>query len=190
MTEPNRSTEAINTERYVLIAGGDGYTSMIVEGRAAMERAFLNLHWDPIDFISLTDEQREMLGCIRDEDQWMMDALHGRIAFDVQHEDGWVKVFRLVNPLKSSGEPGALHLVDDQPVTPMPERCVNCRTGFDSAGKPIYARLIEKDGYFCCERCGGSYGAICSDCPPHEYPTAKTRCLPCPRRALTKAEKP
>lgn len=25
--------------------------------------------------------------------------------------------------------------------------------------------------------------ALCSDCPPEDYPTDKTRCLPCPRRA-------
>lgn len=24
--------------------------------------------------------------------------------------------------------------------------------------------------------------ALCSDCPPAEYPTDKTRCLPCPHR--------
>ena len=24
--------------------------------------------------------------------------------------------------------------------------------------------------------------ALCEDCPPLEYPTDKTRCLPCPRR--------
>ena len=26
-------------------------------------------------------------------------------------------------------------------------------------------------------------GKLCSDCPPVGYPTDKTRCLPCPRRA-------
>jgi hypothetical protein len=25
---------------------------------------------------------------------------------------------------------------------------------------------------------------LCSDCPPPDYPTDKTRCLPCPRRSL------
>ena len=27
--------------------------------------------------------------------------------------------------------------------------------------------------------------ALCSDCPPLGYPTDKTRCLPCPRRAAS-----
>ena len=94
----NLPTEGI-AEQYILIAGGDGYTSMVVDGREAMERAFLALHWDPMDFNDLTDEQRELLAVVRDENEWNTDALHGRIAFDVQHEDGWVRIYRLVNPL-------------------------------------------------------------------------------------------
>lgn len=31
--------------------------------------------------------------------------------------------------------------------------------------------------------------ALCDDCPPDGYPTDKTRCKPCPRRALSQARK-
>lgn len=67
--------------------------------------------------------------------------------------------------------------------------CVKCRTGFTDNGKPIYPRLVEQRGFLCCPVCGASYGAMCSDCPPPEYPTAVTRCRPCPRRiTLGKSE--
>jgi len=29
---------------------------------------------------------------------------------------------------------------------------------------------------------------LCSDCPPVGYPTDKTRCLPCPRRAILRTK--
>lgn len=136
-------TDSVSTnERYILIAGGDGYTSMIVEGRAAMERAFLKLHWDPIDFISLTDEQRELLAVIRDEDEWATDALHGRISFDVKHEDGWVRVYRLVNPLPGfAPEP--------------PEKCPTCH---DTGRQFVGYSGRDDDGnapeFVRCEECG------------------------------------
>lgn len=30
---------------------------------------------------------------------------------------------------------------------------------------------------------------LCDDCPPVGYPTDKTRCLPCPRRAMSAADR-
>jgi len=30
---------------------------------------------------------------------------------------------------------------------------------------------------------GSAADSLCEDCPPSDYPTDETRCLPCPRRA-------
>ena len=36
--------------------------------------------------------------------------------------------------------------------------CAKCRRDFDRAGKPIYAPLVKRGRYWCCEDCGASYG--------------------------------
>ncbi len=48
---------------------------------------------------------------------------------------------------------------EDQALSPT-KHCVKfkCRRDFDSAGKPIYAPLVKRGRFWCCEDCGDSYG--------------------------------
>jgi hypothetical protein len=43
-------------------------------------------------------------------------------------------------------------LVDDQPITPIPARCT-------THGK-CNGKVLEKDGFYKCERCGVSWGSV------------------------------
>jgi len=36
--------------------------------------------------------------------------------------------------------------------------CTICRRDFDSAGNPVYAPLVKRGRFWCCEDCGSSYG--------------------------------
>lgn len=140
----NLPTEGGADERYTIIVGGDGYSTATVTGRAAMERAFVRSHWDNVDFINLTDEQRETLALVRDEDRWEIDPRIGRTALYVAYECDWVRVFRLTDDLPgSSPEPAAR------------PRCANCG-GFVK---------IEQGGI--CMPCVGE-GAISHDWQPIE----------------------
>lgn len=48
--------------------------------------------------------------------------------------------------------------------------------------------LTDANADTCIEVLSGRFD-LCSDCPPPQYPTTKTRCLPCPRRrAFTVSE--
>lgn len=51
----------------------------------------------------------------------------------------------------------AVKKVGDEIVTPMPECCTKCRTHF-SFGMPVYAPLVNRNGFMCCVQCGVSYG--------------------------------
>jgi hypothetical protein len=122
--------------------------------------------------------------------QTAIEFLSAELRRTVRNEDSYAPLMShlralLLEQQRRAAEPEAVRLVNDVAITPMPDRCLKCRIDFDDNGRPIYARLIERNGYFCCERCGGSYGAICEGCPPVDYPTQKTRCLPCPRRSAT-----
>lgn len=47
---------------------------------------------------------------------------------------------------------------EDQALSPT-KYCVMCRRDFDDAnGKPIYAPLVKRGRFWCCEDCGSSYG--------------------------------
>jgi hypothetical protein len=87
------------SERYVIIAGGDGYMTATVEGREAMEQAFVRAHWPDADFSNLSDDEKQTLDCIQDEDEWKIDFRLGRTDFHVSYEDGWVAVYRLTDDL-------------------------------------------------------------------------------------------
>lgn len=40
------------------------------------------------------------------------------------------------------------------------KHCTQCRIGFDKDGKPEYPELKRsRAGFWCCPRCGGSYGS-------------------------------
>jgi hypothetical protein len=97
--ETRQATSAPETERYVIIAGGDGYQTATVTGREAMEQAFVRAHWPDADFSKLSEDEQQTLACIQDEDEWAIDFQIGRTNFTVRYEDGWVSVYRLLDNL-------------------------------------------------------------------------------------------
>lgn len=91
-----------HTERWALIALGDGYETHIVEGREAMERKFLELHFGPprpaTECSPAEIEQMEsMLASLRDEDNWVHNYAIGPVAFTQDNEDGNVYVYLLTD---------------------------------------------------------------------------------------------
>jgi hypothetical protein len=46
---------------------------------------------------------------------------------------------------------------EDQALWPT-KTCTQCRRGFDTSAKPIYAPLVKRGRFWCCEDCGSSYG--------------------------------
>lgn len=91
-----------HTERWVLIALGDGYETHIAEGREAMERKFLELHFGPTrPAIEVTAAEMKcmesMLEALRDEDQWIRNYALGPVAYTAENEDGNVHVYRLTD---------------------------------------------------------------------------------------------
>lgn len=46
---------------------------------------------------------------------------------------------------------------EDQACPPT-DRCVTCRTGFDTQGNPIYPLLVLVGKYWRCPECKSSYG--------------------------------
>ena len=100
MTNP---TSNPNLERYVIVAGGDGYMTATITGREAMERAFVRAHWPDVDFTKpLDEEQQQTLGYVRDEDEWEFEPRMGRTRLIVRYEDGYVEVLRLTDDLVGS----------------------------------------------------------------------------------------
>jgi len=94
--------ESPEAERYVIIAGGDGYGTATVTGRDAMEKAFVRAHWPDADFAKLDEEQQRCLDYIRDEDEWEHQIDLGRVKFFARYECDWVEVIRLTDDLVGS----------------------------------------------------------------------------------------
>lgn len=38
------------------------------------------------------------------------------------------------------------------------KHCTMCRRGFDANDRPVYAPLVKRGKFWCCEDCGSSYG--------------------------------
>ncbi len=59
---------------------------------------------------------------------------------------------------------------EDQPLVST-KCCTQCRIAFDPEGKPIYAPLVLLGRYYCCYRCGASYG----ESPHPDLPVAEDK---------------
>lgn len=84
---------------FLVCAGGDGYSSVIVP-ESKLDEAYLLTQWCTLDS-SDADKHREALEHFHDPDEWTyLDPLRGgkdRVAveFGINFEDGWVRVVRL-----------------------------------------------------------------------------------------------
>jgi hypothetical protein len=95
----SQETSAPESERYILITGGDGYGTVTVTGRETMERTFVRLHWPEADFANLSEEEKHCLDGIRDEDGWTFQPDFGRVHYGASYECDWVDVYRVTDTL-------------------------------------------------------------------------------------------
>jgi len=99
MTDRTVSSK-LEVERFLIVTGGDGYATVTVEGREAMERAFVRAHWPSVDFDKpLNEEEQQTYDFVRDEEQWSCGMRGERECLNVSYEDGWVNVFRITDTL-------------------------------------------------------------------------------------------
>lgn len=86
--------------KWLLISGGDGYSTEIVVGQEALEQAFLKLLLgDPCDMSAENVSEGEChLKHLRDTDQnWLHNYQFGPVEYTLRLEDGHIHVFRLVD---------------------------------------------------------------------------------------------
>lgn len=99
--DTDRTPAAALPDRWLIISGGDGYSTHVVEGREAMERTFLEQFLGPPSE-SFSQENVEygeaLLEHLRDEDEnWIHNYALGPVEYTYQAEDGHVHVYRLTH---------------------------------------------------------------------------------------------
>lgn len=135
MTDANRPTD----ERYIVISGGDGYCTHAAASVADMERLFLEAHFGHVDMQALDDEQRELLAWIRDDDHWTLYGRADRLHCRIDHEDGWVAVYRVTERTpEPCGEQRRVYLI---------------ATGIVHEGEETYTRHDDRPPPLCDAEC-------------------------------------
>jgi hypothetical protein len=86
-------SERGETPMYVIISGGDGYSTKIVT-EAELEDAFVGVHYGDAGASCPPEERQAYVDGLRDEDNWTMDY-GARLSYHVSYEDGYVSIFRL-----------------------------------------------------------------------------------------------
>jgi hypothetical protein len=93
---------------YLVMAGGDGFTSAIVP-ESKLDDAYILTQW--IDLESVTpDDRAEALEHFHDDDEWTHTGASGggeRLKFTINFEDGWVTVIRLFDTSALTQQPAA-----------------------------------------------------------------------------------
>lgn len=93
--------------RWLIVAGGDGYETRIVEGWRCLEQAFLETHLGPRESTSARareqpEEEQALLLHLRDQRNWVMHHDLGRVSYSLALEDGAVEIIRLTEPREPS----------------------------------------------------------------------------------------
>lgn len=99
MTSPTPNQQAALAAAepmYLVMAGGDGFTSSIVPA-SKLDDAYLRTQWWTID-PSDSEQHADALAHFHDDGEWTHTDVTGggdRLEFSLSLEDGWVKVIRL-----------------------------------------------------------------------------------------------
>lgn len=83
------------TTVWLLAVGDDGIGSELVTGWTALRRAWLDNHRSFVDHDNLTDEDRETLSLLDDDDEWKHDDSGARFSLHVNYEGDWISVTRV-----------------------------------------------------------------------------------------------
>lgn len=108
-TEALPSHESEDTA-WLLAFGDDGKSSRLVIGWTALRRAWLDAHRFDVDHDKLTDDDRETLSLLDDDDQWSHDNDRLRFSLHVSYEGDWISVTRVddLGGLSTASEPGGV----------------------------------------------------------------------------------
>lgn len=173
MTDPMTPPRDVPREpTYLLISGGDGYSTQIIPA-SALDEAFIGLHYMPASECP-ADERKSMLDALHDPDAWEQRPRR----YNAQYEDGYVEVIELSPNAAPAAAPAAM-----PPQEPLGEP-------FGQVLRDNYRELIARDAAPAapapCQTCGdqgripvmrqdengreGEDSEPCPDCAPVAAP--------------------
>lgn len=89
---PRAEPAQVPEDVWLLAAGEDGKHSRLVVGWAALEKAWLDVHYFGVDHDNLDDQQRGTLAVLNDSNEWCHDQEGNRFSLHINYEGDWVSV--------------------------------------------------------------------------------------------------